>query len=68
LLAGGYFFLFLEGFLVARFTVALAVVDFFADLPNARSQLSEYFLFAPIRTIVTVCSPSLSVNLPTRSP
>jgi hypothetical protein len=55
--ARGYFFFFFAPFFVAPFEAALAAVDFLPVLPNARSQLSEYLLFAPIRTIVTVTHP-----------
>jgi hypothetical protein len=48
---------FLDGFLAAAFLpratlTAVALAGLF--LPNAASQLSEYFFDAPIRTIVTV--------------
>ena len=53
-----YFFRFLR-FFEADLVAALVADAFLRPMPNALFQLSEYLLFAPIRTIVTVCSPSL---------
>ncbi len=54
-----YFFRFFALFFEADLVAALVADAFLAPMPNALFQLSEYLLFAPIRTIVTVCSPSL---------